>query len=64
MLIFTARRRASAVYAVIVCPSVRHKPVLCQNDWTNELILHGCFLPPIPLCVIRKIGPKLGSFPR
>ena len=33
--VFTARRYASAVYAVVVCPSVSlsvcHKPVLCQN---------------------------------
>ena len=33
--VFTARRYASAVYAVVVCPSVClsvcHKPVLCQN---------------------------------
>jgi len=31
MHLFTARRYASAVYAVVVCLSVRHKPVLCQN---------------------------------
>jgi len=33
--VFTARRYASAVYAVVVCPSVRpsvsHKPALYQN---------------------------------
>jgi len=39
--IFTARRIASAVLATAipsvrlsVCPSVRHTPVLCQNDGT------------------------------
>ena len=38
--LFTARPRASAVYVVIMCPSVRlcvrHKPVLYRNDWTNR----------------------------
>ena len=34
MDIFTARRYASAVLAVVVCPSVCHTPVLCQNDGT------------------------------
>jgi len=52
-----------AVYAVVVCPSVRlsvrlsvcHKPVLYRNDWTNRAgFWHGGFLPPVPLCVIRK----------
>ena len=38
---FTARRHASAVFAVVVCPvSVRltvcHKPALYRNDWTNR----------------------------
>jgi len=36
---FTARRHASTVYAVDVCPvclSVRHRPVLYRNDWTNR----------------------------
>ena len=39
-LLFTARRNAriaSAVLAIAipsVCPSVRHTPVLCQNDGT------------------------------
>ena len=35
--VFTARRIASAVLATAipsVCPSVRHTPVLCQNDGT------------------------------
>ena len=31
-VIFTVRRYASTVYAVAVCPSVRHKPVLYRND--------------------------------
>jgi len=36
LLVFTARCHASAVLAVVVCPSacpsVRHTPVLCEND--------------------------------
>jgi len=28
----TARRYASAVLVVVVCSSVSHTPVLCQND--------------------------------
>jgi len=30
--VFTARRYASAMYALAVCPSVRHKPVFYQNS--------------------------------
>jgi len=30
---FTARRYASVVYAVVVCPAVCHKPGLYRNDW-------------------------------
>jgi len=33
LLLFTARRYASAVLAVVVCPSVRHKPVFYRNDY-------------------------------
>jgi len=43
MHLITARLYASAVYAIVVhpsllsvCPSVRHKPLLCRNDWTNR----------------------------
>ena len=64
--IFTARRYASAVFAVIVCLSVRHKPVLYRSVWTNRAgIWYGGFLLPIPHCVIRKFGyiQKLGYFP-
>jgi len=55
---FTARRYASAAFAVILCPSVRpsvcHKPVLYRNDRTNRAgFWHGGFLPPIPHRVIR-----------
>ena len=67
---FSARRYASAVYAVVVClsvrPSVRHKPVLYRKDWTNRAgFWHEGFLPPIPHCVIRKSGylQKLRYFP-
>jgi len=54
--LFTARRYASAVYAVVllcpsVRPSVRHKPVLYRNVWTNRAgFWHGGFLPRIPHC--------------
>jgi len=59
--VFTARRYASAVFAVVMCPpvrqSVRHKPVLYRNDWTNRAgFWHVCFLPSIPHCVVRKFG--------
>ena len=41
--LFTARRYASAVYAIVAClsvrPSVRHKPVLYRNYWINR----ACF---------------------
>jgi len=54
------------VYAVVVCPSVHHKPVLYRKDWTNRAgFPHACFLSPIPHCVIRKFGylQKLRYFP-
>jgi len=38
VVVFTTLRYASAVYAVIVCPSVRlpvcHKSVFYQDGWT------------------------------
>jgi len=54
---FTARRYASAVYALVVCLSVRHKPVLYRSDWTNRAgIWHEGFLLPIPPhCVIHTV---------
>ena len=67
--IFTTWRYASAVFAVIVCPSVclsarpsvRHKPVLYQNDWTNRAgFWYGGFLTLIPYCDIsRNYGTSL-----
>jgi len=33
-VIFTTQRYSSMEYAVVVCPSVCHKPALCQNDYT------------------------------
>jgi len=40
LMIFYARRYASAIYAILSCPSVclsvRHKPVLCQNRKTYD----------------------------
>ena len=62
--ISTARRCASAVCALCVRPSVRHKPVLYRNDWTNRAgFWQEGFLSPH--CVIRKFGylRKLGYFP-
>ena len=59
MKLFTARRYASAVFAVVMCPSVCpsfcHQPELYRNSWTNRAgFWHGCFLPPMPQ-EIRKI---------
>jgi len=34
--IFTARRSICCRHVSTVCPSVRHKPVSYQNDWTNR----------------------------
>jgi len=39
--VFTTRRYVSVVYAVFMCLSVRHKPVLYRNDWTNQAVLCG-----------------------
>ena len=34
-----------------VCLSVRHKPVLYRNGWTDRAgFWHGSFVPPIPRC--------------
>jgi len=60
--VFTARRYASAAFAVIACPSlclsVRYKSVLYRNDCRDEMswFWHRSFFPPIPHCVIRKFG--------
>ena len=40
LLIFTARRYASAVYAVIVCPSVR--PSVCLSVCHKSVFYYGC----------------------
>ena len=64
-----ARRYASAVFAVVVCPSVhpsvRHKPVLCRNDWTNRVAFGVKVSFHRPHCVIRKFGvsPKIRVLP-
>ena len=71
LLLFTARRYASAVHAVVVSvypcfrPSVCHKPLLCRNDWTNQagfLAWGRLSTRPILPHVIRKYGylQKLG----
>jgi len=43
--VFTARRYTSAAYAVVMClsvrPSVRHTPVLYQNDKERRTIAQG-----------------------
>ena len=47
------------IFAMVVCPSVhpsvRHKPVLYRNDWTNRAVWHGGFLPTILHCLVRKL---------
>ena len=46
--VFTARRYATRyIYAVVLCLSVRHKPVLYRKEWKNRT---GGFLPPITHC--------------
>jgi len=68
---FTARRHASTVYAVGVCPvclSVRHRPVLYRNDWTNRARFFAWKFPstyPTLCYAMRKNGylQKLGYFP-
>jgi len=47
---------ASSVFALVVCPSVCHKPVLQRNDRRVELSLAWDFLPPILHCVIKIVG--------
>ena len=64
----TARRYASAVHAVVmcpsVCPSVGQKPELYPKR-LEESSCHGGFLPPVPRCVIKKIwvSPKIRVLP-
>ena len=57
-------------YAVVVCPSVcpsvRHKPVLYRNHWTNRAAFwQEDFFSPVPHCVIRNFEhlQKLRYFP-
>ena len=62
---FTARRYASAVYAVVVCASVRQLQVGIVSkrlDESSRVFWHGGFLLPIPPCAVRKFGylQKLG----
>jgi len=58
---FTARRYVSAVFALVmcpsVCPSVRHRPVLYRKDRTRTTqagFWRRGVLPPVTRCVIRK----------
>ena len=57
--LFNARRYASAVHAVVmcpsVCPSVGQKPELYPKR-LEESSCHGGFLPPVPRCVIKNLG--------
>ena len=49
-----------------VCPFVRHKPILYQNEWTNRAgFWHRGFLPAIPHCIVKKYGvsPKIRVLP-
>ena len=53
----TLRERGICCRRLSVRTSVSRKPVLCRNGWTNRAgFWHGSFLPPVPHCVIRKIG--------
>jgi len=58
--IFTARGYASAVVAVVVCPSVCPSQagiVSKRNDWTDRAgFWQGGFLSPIPRFVSTKFG--------
>jgi len=62
---FTARRYASAVYAVVVCLSVLHKPVLYENGSTKGAdFWHSSFLPPILHCYKEiRVSPEIRHFP-
>ena len=58
---YTCLPRDAVLHAISLCPpvrpSVRHKPVLYRNDWTDQGgFWHGGFVSPIPHCVIRKHG--------
>ena len=62
----TAGLYANAVYAVVACLAVCHKPVLYRNVWTNrDGFWHGGFFLPIPHYVTRKYRylRKLAYFP-
>ena len=51
------RNLLSSCVCPSVCLSVCHKPVLYQNHWTGRTCFwHEGFLPPIPRCVLRKLG--------
>jgi len=55
--IVTARCYASAVLAMGLCLSVRHKSVFYRNGWTNRAgFWHVSFLLPVLHCVKRKYG--------
>ena len=69
---FTAPRHASAVYAVVACPSVRPsiRPsqagiVSKRLDESSYSFSHGGFLPPIPHWLVRKfrLSPKVRVLP-
>jgi len=52
-------------FAVVVCPSVRHKPVLYRDDWTNRAGFGTEISFHLSHTVIRKFGylQKIGYFP-
>jgi len=54
----TARRYASAVYAVVACLSVRlsQAGTVSKRPDKSSWFRHGGFHPPIPHCVVRKFG--------
>jgi len=60
------RRYARMVFAVVMCPSIHHKPVLYRNNWTDRAdFWNGAFHLAILHCVVRKFGyfQKLEYFP-
>jgi len=66
VIFFTARRYASAIYAVVVCPAVCHKPGLYRNDW---IYIAGFLARELPLTYPKlcykkiRVSPKIRALP-
>ena len=66
VIFFTARRYASAVYAVVVCPAVCHKPGLYRNDWIYiaGFLARELLLTYPKLCYKKiRVSPKIRALP-